>query len=441
MPSSDFQRALAVLRAGAPAGERALAAAFLAAEFVERAQPQPTHLQPADASGRMFGYGVAHRDAAPWDGRSMRSGTVTYADDCRVEQYVGQNTWIVYKTEIFDGALPPVGDQIRVAARNGAVAVERIGQNRLGASAARRAASGMVIARKMPLQPGEIETSVESVARRYGASYDRKQGLVDFDGGASLRVRLEDPAIHLDVSVQTDRPHEAYGAECALILCSALLTSDGSDAVDDTGIVFTGDRLYALAAGNQMRGDWFGFAAAAAKRAYPPAKTRVFTESSDELVIFLDKEQGAASVQNALGRSLELLAGGAARTGDPSVPQTMTVMETRDQAPGEWQPLFQFGYETVQVWIALGNGSVDWRPDVAALFGKPVSKALAFAIGTPVTEHSEIDVELCRSNAFLTVLAAGFMKGTGAIASDASGQLFSAADLLEIALYRRGTAF
>ncbi len=444
MPLSDFERALRVLTGDAPPGERALAAAFLSAEFNEIEKPG-SPISTADPAQRMFGYGERHEPASFWDGRTIRSGTITYAREDRIEQYVGRNSWIAYDPAMFGDTLPQEGDQIRISPRRDSVQIERIGPNRLGSGGSRQASSGMQIVRDTSVEPDEIAAAAQAVARRYSAAIKDIDGgcVLDFSGGAELRVRTvpeHGTRARVEVCVRTDRPDEARDAECALILCAALLTpGTGATAFDDSGAAFETERLYALAASNGMRGDWFGFVASAAQRRFPYESAPLFEEFCDELTVFSSDSWTAAQVQQALGQSLELFGRAAAESVDPGIPDSISIMEPNGEPPGQWQCLFKFFYEAALVWVGVREGPDERRPDVGALLGKPVSTAVLFGTAAPGDPQDErTALELRRADAFVTALAAGFMKSANNIASDGSGRLFSGRDLMELALYRQG---
>ena len=143
MRTAQLLRDIALVRdASAETARRAFAAVALAAGDVG----VPAAGALADAGVRMFGFETRHDDALLWDGRGARSGTITYADAERVEQYVGQQRWVAYRRRDLADFAHEVGDQVRIARRGDAAVVETTGPNRLqNGSAVREASSGMYV--------------------------------------------------------------------------------------------------------------------------------------------------------------------------------------------------------------------------------------------------------------------------------------------------------
>ncbi len=461
MRLSELQRALATVRdfSRAP-GERALAATLLAAGDSDEEQRAGSTKAPVDPALRMFGYGVVHDDALPWDGKSIRSGTITYAEGDRVEQYIGRSSWIVYGTNIFGEDLPQAGDQLRIARRNDSTRIECVGPNRLaGRAQVAHRSSGMLLLRRTPLEDGELEKAAAVVAERYSAVLDSTTecATMDFAGGACFTVALArsnaaEAVIRLCVDTRTDRPQEACDAERAMVLCAALLTmGEASAVVDDTTACFTSDILYELARRNGMRADSFRFAAAAAQRAFPVLHSRVFDDSSDELTVFSAHASEPDFAFATLGRALQAFADAAEACEDPVVPAFMegVAPEHRGEA-GEVQLLAQLAYEKIEIVIAFvdvaaATGTlaerVALRSDVQALLGAPIRSAVVFAVRIAAEDAgAPPPLETHRADVLITALAAIFTLGNSAIASDADGALYCASDLTELALRRQGKA-
>ena len=455
------------------AADRALAATFLASEIAS-GEPIVTSGTPSnDPAQRMFAYGVRHPDAAPWDGRGTRSGTITSIAVDRIEQYVGGGRWVAYDPQVFGATVPDIGDQVRIARRNGAVEIERIGPNRLAGTRtdAREASSGMLVLRCAPLDEGEIEETLEAVARRYDGTLtvDGESARIEIGDAAACRLRLVsdqmlpdyDPsallpgaieaAIRLDAAVRSDRAGAALGAERAMILCAALLTTGApAVAIDDAGAVFSAERLYELAARNETRADAFTFAAAAAQRVHPPSPAAFFEGVADELTLFSSRPSRADSAFVSLRRVLTHIAAAAAASEDPLVPPQLAVPAIEDRGePGEAQWLVQLAYERVEIAVAFVDATatdaslaaaVGSRSDVEAILGDAIRSAVVFTVSTRDTGGADDGLELRRADAFVTALAASFARREDAIASDASGRLYAVDDLVDLALHRRTRA-
>jgi hypothetical protein len=456
--ATELQRALALVRdAARDPGERALTAAFLAARRSLDAPVEPEEL-PADPSQRMFAYGIAHGDAMPWDGRSMRSGTITYIGSDRVEQYVGNHTWIAYTAHLFGETMPRLGDQLRIARRNGSIEFEHIAPNRFAATPiVRNASSGMVVVRRTPLEKNEIEETAASVAQRYAASFSvtPESAVIDFGGSASCRMTTTAASpvgsIRLEVAVRSDLPEAALRAERALLLSAALLTLDGeSFAVDDSSAIFTAECLFGLAETNSMRADAFAFAAAAAQSQQAPLRTRIFDGFLDELTLFFAHSSAAEDFRSTLTRAFSALFDAAQSCEDPTVPPYIAPLPVEPVASNaEPQLMLHLAYDTVEIVVAyidaeavgeqLAARLAD-RIDVEALLGSTIRSSLTFAVtnrGDDIASD-RFALEVRRADAFVTALAASVMQGEAAIASDAHGTLYASPDLLQFALHRCG---
>jgi hypothetical protein len=455
--ATELQRALALVRdAGRDPGQRALTAAFLAANSSLDA-PDSEEL-PADPSQRMFAYGIMHAGATPWDGRSMRTGTITYVSSDRVEQYVGNRTWIAYTAHLFGETMPRLGDQLRIARRNGAIEFEHIAPNRFAATPmVRNASSGMVIVRRTPLEKNEIEETAASVARRYAASFSvtPESVIIDFAGGASCRITttLAGPTgeIRLEVAVRSDLAEEALQAERALLLSAALLTLDGdSFAIDDSSAIFTAECLLALAETNSMRADAFVFAAAVAQSQQTPSQTQIFDGFLDELTLFFARPLRAEDARSTLTRAFNGLLESAHSCEDPIVPPYSAPVSPEPLAAGdEPQLMLHLAYDTVEIFVAYIDAEsaseqvmarLAARTDVEALLGGTIRSSLTFAVagrGDDVASD-RFALEMRRADAFVTALAASVAHGEAAIASDALGTLYASDDLLQFTLHRCG---
>jgi hypothetical protein len=454
--------------------ERALAGAFLAAELAGGAVANPE--ASAGPSQRMFEYGILHERATAWDGRSPRSGTITYVASGRVEQYAGQQVWVAYSPAELGDYSPEMGDQVRIARRGGAVAVEHVAPNRLGSDApGREARSGMTLYLASPVEWAELEATARSVAQRHsgGLTAGEPKASLDFKG-AALEMELREPdassavvaaasilelpiaaSVRLEVTVHSNKAAAARTAECALTLCAALLTSEGNAlGSDDSGAIFSAEELYALGAQNEARGTAFAFAAAAARRAFPPAGDAAGRDEDalDELTLYSALAWRADFALSALQRALDGLADGASRTGDPVVPTDGAFFGPEERGePGTLQPLVQLYYDTVQVEVSFldataaspGAGSSgEDRPDVSVLLGRPVKSVLLFALRRRGEEAAseQSTVEMNRADAFVTALAALCARRGDCVAADAGGSLYDPDALLALALHRRGKA-
>lgn len=450
---------------------RAYAAAALASG--EDDVPSATVADPAT---RMFGYDTRHDEALPWDGRSMRSGTITYLDEKRVEQYVGQQRWIAYSRADLDHFRGDIGDQVRIAARGSGVAVEAIGPNRLQESrstAGREAFSGMVILRATEIGSDEIEALARSVAERFAASMHSDSGVVrlEFRGAAALRIKPTCPrpdevfaasvlmterfvaAVRLDVAVRSNKLDAALDAERALMLLAAMLSSEAeSIAVDDTGAIFSAEQLYVLGTRNEMRADAFAFAAAACRRQWPAPQEPLSGRRDvfDELTVFSTRPWRAEFAVTFLERELVGLAEAARYNDDPVVPAGGQLFSSAERAePGTLERVATLSYDSVDIDVGFLDvtcarddvrSRVDARKDIAALLGGPIAHAIVIAFGNRVSD-AELDgpgLEIRRAETVATALAAAFARRDASVTSDALGALYSPDDLQVLALRRCG---
>lgn len=471
MTPAELTREIAVVRdAAQEPARRAFAAAALAdGDVVPR-----TSGAAANPATRMFGYEIRHAEALAWDGRGSRSGTITYLDDERVEQYVGQQRWIAYRRADFGRAALQIGDQVRVARRGDAVAVEAIGPNRLqdGASAvAREACSGMLVLRTTAFASDDLESFARDVAARYEArAIDGADSVtIEFRGAAfldafvvscdpfadvALTALLTEPiagAVRLSLRVQSNRLEAALDAERALVLFAAMLANDAEAiAVDDTGAVFSADGLSLLATRNEMRADAFAFAAAAAQAQCPPqqmwSSDRVGI--SDELVVCFARPWRADFAARFLARELAGFADGAAAAADPIVPAEGEMFA---DAAGEvaQHRLAVLHYETVEIELTFLDVErqrddplvgIAARADIEVLLGGPVACAIVIAFGNrgADTESEQFRLEMRRAETLATALAASFAARGESVTTDVIGTLYAASDLLTLALRRCG---
>jgi hypothetical protein len=474
--AARFKRAIGSLRdRSRPADERALAGAILADELAGGAAAVASPALNADPAQRMFEYGVLHERAIPWDGRSARSGTITYVALDRVEQYVGQQVWIAYAAADLADYSPEMGDQVRIISRGGSVSLERTAANRLQSGApSREARSGTTLFFASPVEWAEIESTAQSVAERHSAalSCGEPAASLDFQGAARLSLELLEPgtlpalqaaasvlelpviaAVRLEVTVRSNHSGPALLAERALTLCAALLTSEGQAVgIDDSGAVFSTAELYLLGIQNEVRADTFAFAAAAARRAFPPPARSLSQDETalDEVAVYSALPWRADFALSSLQRALEELADGGARTGDPIVPPQGAFCGPEERGdPGTLQPLVHLSYEAVQIDIsfvagtaAKGPGSFSERADIGALLGRPIRSVLVFALRArgDETGSDQFFLEMNRADAFVTALAAICARRGDCIAADAGGSLYDLDALLALALHRRGRA-
>jgi hypothetical protein len=424
----------------------------------------------------MFGFDTRHADALPWDGRGMRSGTITYIDDECVEQYVGQQKWIAYGLDELGAFEGEVGDQLRISRRGTGVAIEAIGPNRLDGEAAangREVSSGMFVLRVTDFSAEEVESTAGAVAERYSAKLLAGDlGLVlEFRAAARLEIMpqavdafahvdesgvLREPvagALRLTVSVRSDKLEAAAEAEHALVLFAAMVTSDAEAlALDDTGAIFSSEGLYGLGTRNEMRADAFAFAAAAAKRQWPAPHFSISARPAiyDELTVYSSRPWRADFAARFIEREVDALVQAANDNDDPVVCEEGDFVAPDERgAAGELERLMILSYETVEVEIGFVVGtciddrlrsSFDGRKDVEALLGRPIASAVVFTIA-PRDPHAESDVsalELRRAETVVTALAAMIAGRGEAVAADVSGAVYAADDLLRAALRRSG---
>jgi hypothetical protein len=472
--ASQVARTIALVRdASLPPARRAFAAAALAAGDI--AESAAASENPAT---RMFGFNTRHDDAQPWDGRGMRSGTITYLETERIEQYVGQQKWIAYAPRELGDFRADVGDQVRISRRGNGVSVEPIGPNRLEAdaqAAAREAASGMFVLRTSDFTADEVLSSAQSVAERYAAELrDESEAIVlAFRGGAGLltiapespqrfaafgsSALLSEPvagALRLGVSVRSNKLDAAVDAEHALLLFAAMVTSDAEGiALDDSGAVFSSEELYLLGTKNEMRADAFTFAAAAAHRAWPPAQTWLSPHAAlcDELIVFSSRPWRADFAARFLERELNGLAEAANENDDPVVPGDGRLVPAGERdAPGTLERLAVLSYRTVDIEVGFVDAScgddmrakIEARKDIEALLGRSVASAVVFSIVPRADEAAvePLEREIRRAQTVATALGAAFAQRGDSVACDIFGAVFAADDLLRLALRRCGTS-
>jgi len=470
MNSVPAAREIAIIRDSGEPGRRAFSAAALSAgDFLTGGGSAD------DSATRMFGFDTPHAAALPWDGRSARSGTITYVDDERVEQYVGAQTWIAYCRSDFGVFVNGVGDQVRIARRGNAVSVDVIGSNRLEASRsapAREASSGIHVLRATEFSAEEVEAFAASVAERYQAAVNSSAEAVrlDFRGAAQLVVAPVDASTFIDSAavalmsqpvaaalriatvVRSNKLEAALEAERALILLAAMLTSEAEAvAVDDGGAIFSPEQLYGLGTRNEMRADVFSFMAAAAQRQAPPQVW--FSERSgicDELTVFSSRPWRADFAATFLERQLNGLAQAGRETGDPIVPPDGRIFSSGERGGrGGRERLATLAYETVEVDLAFldvaGAGDdlrarIAARPDVGAMLGRPIAHAIVIAYGNSAAAASApgFALDMRRAETVATALAAAFAQRGEAVATDVVGALYAVDDLVALALRRCG---
>jgi hypothetical protein len=462
-------REIAIIRSSGEPGLRAFAAALLAA-----GDSVTGGSNGDDPATRMFGFGLRHDAALPWDGRGARSGTITYMDEERVEQYVGGQTWVAYRRSDLGVFLNDVGDQVRIARRGDAAAVELIGPNRLHDSRsapAREACSGMRVLRSAEFTGDEVGSYAASVAERYGAVVNVSPEAVrlDFRGAAQLTVTpaeisddddspasalMREPvagAVRVATAVRSNKLEAAVDAERALVLLAAMLSSEGEAvAIDDVGTIFSAEQLYLLGTRNEMRGEAFSFAAAAAQRQAPP---RIwFSDRAgicDELTIFSSRPWRADFAAAFLERELKGLVE-ARESADPIVPPQIKIFGGGERGePGGLERLASLAYDTVEVDVgfldvaAAGDdlrARIEARPDVAAMLVRPIANAIVIAFGDSAADAAEpgFALEMRRAETIATALGAAIAKRGESIATDVLGTLYDAEELLTLALRRCG---
>jgi hypothetical protein len=470
MTPAQLVREIAVVRdVSQEPARRAFAAAALAdGEFVSA-----TASSANDPAARMFGYETRHADALRWDGTGSRSGTITYLDDERVEQYVGQQKWIAYDRHELGSVRTDIGDQVRIARRGGSVAVEPIGPNRLQDSGVREARSGMFVLRTTAIEVSEIEALGGDAAERYGARAEAAaDGMtVEFRGAARLDAIAVAPesfdgfepaallsgpiagAVRLAVQVRSNRPEAALDAERALVLFAAMLASDADAiAIDDTGAIFSADQLSVLATRNETRADAFAFAVAAAQRQWsaPQMWSSGRQGVCDELVVCFGRPWRADFAARFLARELAGFADAANSNVDPIVPSGGKLSsDVKDGEDGPLRRLASLWYETVDIDVAFldvdrlskdGEPGIAGRQDLAAVLGRPVASAIVIAFGNrgPDTESEDFGLEMRRAETLATALAASFAARGESVTTDVGGTLYAASDLLTLALRRCG---
>jgi hypothetical protein len=471
MTPAQLVREIAVVR---DASEEPARRAFAAAALADGKAASPTAGSANDPAARMFGYEMRHADASFWDGTGSRSGTITYLDDERVEQYVGQQKWIAYDRRELGSARTDIGDQVRIARRGSSVAVESIGPNRLQDSTAtgvREACSGMFVLRMTAIDAAEIEALGADVAERYNAhAQAAADGIsLEFRAAARLDVIAAAPAsfdgfepaallsgpitgaVRLAVLVRSNRLEAALDAERALVLFAAMLASDGDAiAIDDTGAIFCADQLSVLATRNETRADAFAFAVAAAQRQWPAPQMWSSGRQGvcDELVVCFGRAWRADFAARFLARELAGFADAANSNEDPIVPSGGELSSDIEEGEdGSLRRLASLSYETVDIDVAFLDADrlrrdrgIAGRQDLAAVLCRPVASAIVIAFGNsgPDTDSEDFGLEMRRAETLATALAASFAARGESVTTDVSGTLYAASDLLALALRRCG---
>ncbi|MGD0472458.1 MAG: hypothetical protein ABSB70_04505 [Candidatus Velthaea sp.] len=472
MPSAQLVRDIALLRdRSAPPARRALAAVA-----VSEGAASADAAIPDTPATRMFGFNTRHDEAVLWDGRGMRSGTITYLDDARVEQYVGQGRWIAYDRAQLGVFAANIGDQVRIVQRPGGVATETIGPNRLDAagSAGREVASGLYVLRTSEVTRDELDALASAIAERSGAVVTATDDGVGFDfrGAAQLHVAavasepfapfgestlLSAPVVcvlRLSVVVRSAKPEAALEAERALMLLAGMLAAEAeSIALDDGGAVFCAEELYVSATRNEMRADRFALAAAAAQRNAPPPQLWFSNRQGvcDELIVFSSRAWRAEFAATFLERELDGLSIAARTTADPIVPLAAARAFSNEErsAPGKLQRLASLSFEAVDLDIAFLDitcSDADLRPlvlartDIETLLGRPPASAVVIAYGNrgDDPESDTFALEMRRAEALATTLAAAFADRGDCVATDVAGALYAAEDLQQLARRRCG---
>jgi hypothetical protein len=475
----QLKRSLATLRdPSAGPAQRALAGAAVSAACASAAEPQPLQQAvsaPSDDSGtRMFGYGMRHDAAMPWDGKATRSGTITYVDDERVEQYVGQQQWIAYRQSELNWPGFVIGDRLRIGRRAGAIFIEAVADNRLGGNApsgGRPVRSGLTVMRSRAFDAGELAATAHTVAERYAARLDGEawHWELTFGGGGKLALLVCERAIspslgdlvgepltaalRLEVTVNDAVAAAALEAECALVYAAALAVTAGEGlAVDDTGAIFSAEALYDLGVRESTRAAAFSFAAAAARRAWPSAPIWFSARGGvcDELTVLYARAWRADFAAAYVNRTLAALSDAMLRTGDPVIPVHGTVYPADSYAdPGQIQALATLEYERVGVDVAFIDftaagcplrDDVAARTDLPAILGADICCAVVICFGNRLddVDSDAFALEMRRADALATAVAAALARRGDCIAVDAAGAVYSADELIELAVQRRG---
>jgi hypothetical protein len=169
----------------------------------------------------------------------------------------------------------------------------------------------------------------------------------------------------------------------------------------------------------------------------------------DELTLFSSRPWRADFAARFLDRELRGLADAADANDDAVVPTAGQFIPPEERAaPGGLERLAALSYETVAVDIAFvdltaGNGELNAfkaRKDVAVLLGGSIASAVVLSIAPrrDAAETSVAELELRRAQTLVTALAAIFARRGDSIAADLDGALYSAEELLTLAL-RRGS--
>lgn len=468
--SFQLKRSIATLRdPHAGPAQRALAGAMIAAFFAPAASD--------DGSAQMFGFGVRHEAATPWDGRSTRSGTITYVDDERVEQYVGQQQWIAFRQGDLDWPGFVIGDRLRIGRRAGAIFVEAVvdavADNRLGAAApsgGKPVRSGLTVRRSRAFDADELGATVRAVAQRYAARVDGapSQWRLTFGGGGTLALHvceLAPPrglgelvgepltaALRLEVTVNDAIAAAALEAECALVHAAALSVTVGGLAIDDTGAIFSAAALHELGAHDGTRASSFSFVAAAARRAWPSAPLWFSSRGGvcDEVTVLYSRPWRADVAAAFVSRTLEALSDAMLRTDDPIVPVHATVYSDDQRArSGQPQALAALEYDRVGVDVAFIDFTaaesplrdrIGARTDLPAILGGDPCCGVVICFGNRFddVDSAAFALEMRRADALATAIAAALARRGDCIAVDAAGAMYCADELVELAVQRRG---
>lgn len=479
MNTRALKRELAILCDPASGrARRALAAATVSAAFNPdlTSDVVPASPELSDAHARMYGFAMRHPQAPVWDGRSTRSGTITYVDDEWIEQYVGQQRWLAYRQSDLSEPGFVLGDQVRIAVRNGGVAIEAIGTNRLPREArwpSRTIRSGVTIVQRVACSGDRLLAAAQTSAVRYAAELTQDSACIVLTcrNGARLRVEplsvaavapgmaslLAEPpagALRLEVSVDAENAAAALEVESALIYCAALVASAvESVTVDDSGAVFSTEQIVDLARRDETRGAAFPLAAAAAQRTWPVDPRWLSDRSGvcDELVLFSSRAWRADFASEFVKRVLESLSDALQRSDDDVIPREGVLYGDDERTPaGTLQKLATLSYDTTDIDIAFLDSDaagdhaaaelLATREDIAALLGEPIAGAVVIAFGnrTADTESEVFGLDMRRADVIATAIGAALARRGSCIGSDVNGTLYSAEELIDLAVRRCG---
>jgi hypothetical protein len=474
---TTIKRCLRTLRDSArAAGERALAATTLAAACNagdgEAALAVPVAPLFDTPESRMFGYGIRHENALVWDGKSTRTGTITYVDAERIEQYVGQQHWVAYgQSELGEPGFV-LGDQVRIGRRAGTLTIEATANNRLATvvqNSDPAVRSGLTVLRTQELGAQEIASAVGAIAERCAATFTDGTdcSLLTFPLGAQLLISTCDSAglpdltglvsepvagaLRLEVLVGSNLPDAALEAERALTFGAAFIASAGEAvAFDDTGAVLGAQELYDLALRDEPRAAAFSVAAAAAQRTWP-AQTMWLSDRGgvcDELTVVSRRAWRADFAAAFINRALDAFSNTRHLTGDPIIPAQGRLYSDDERAePGALQRLAVLSYPKVVFEVSFldltaGNAKrlAAAREDVAALLGGVPQSAIVIAFGNSANDSKsdEFVLDMRRADVLATAIAASLVRRGDAIGVDPSGALYGADELIQLTLARCG---